>query len=181
MPATRSAVSRVLTAAGARRVEGAGAQWAHGRFAGPYLRDALLDARALVETLETATFWSSVRGLYDAVVAALRKDLTAQGTPPLILGRVSHVYPSGASLYFTIACAQLSDPSEQWRRAKRAAGAAILAAGGSITHHHGVGRDHRDGLGREIGELGVQVLGNVKATLDPAGILNPGTLITQEI
>jgi alkyldihydroxyacetonephosphate synthase len=179
--ARRTAASRGLEAAGATLVAEAGEGWARERFAGPYLRDALLDAGALVETLETVTFWSSVRGLYDAVAGALRESLTGQGTPPVILCHVSHVYPAGASLYFTIACAQLPEPAEQWRRAKRAATEAILAAGGSITHHHGVGRDHREGLEREIGELGVQVLQAVKATVDPAGVLNPGILITPEI
>ncbi|MGH2868907.1 MAG: FAD-binding oxidoreductase [Solirubrobacteraceae bacterium] len=176
---TRSAASRVLEAAQATPVDGAGAGWAHGRFAGPYLRDALLDAGALVETLETVTFWSSVRGLYDAARGALRDALTEQGTPPVILCHISHVYPAGASLYFTIACAQLRDPAAQWRLAKRAASDAILAAGGSITHHHGVGRDHREWLEREIG-LGMRVLQAVKATVDPAGILNPGILITPQ-
>jgi alkyldihydroxyacetonephosphate synthase len=177
---TRTAASRVLEAAGGRPVAEAGEGWVHGRFAGPYLRDALLDAGALVETLETVTFWRSVRGLYDAVTTAVRDDLTAQGTPPVILCHVSHVYPAGASLYFTIACAQLPQPSEQWLRAKHAATAAILAAGGSITHHHGVGRDHREGLAQEIGELGMRVLAGIKATVDPAGILNPGILITPQ-
>ncbi len=177
---TRSAVSRVLEAAGAMPVDDAGEGWARGRFAGPYLRDALLDAGALVETLETVTFWSSVRGLYDAVTGALHDALTDQGTPPVILCHVSHVYPAGASLYFTIACAQLPEPAAQWRLAKRAASDAILARGGSITHHHGVGRDHREWLEREIGELGMQVLQAVKRTVDPTGIMNPGILITPQ-
>jgi alkyldihydroxyacetonephosphate synthase len=174
----REAGVRMLRAAGATHVAGAGEQWAQGRFSAPYLRDALVDAGALVETLETATFWSSVRPLYDAVAAAVRESLTSQSTPPLILCHVSHTYRSGASLYFTVVCAQLPDPIEQWRRAKAAARKAIFAAGGSISHHHGVGRDHREGLTDEIGELGIGVLAAVKRTLDPAGILNPGILIS---
>ena len=179
--ARQAAASRVLGAAGATAVVDAGEGWVRERFHGPYLRDALLDAGALVETLETVTFWSSVRGLYDSVSRALREALTKQGTPPVMLCHVSHVYPTGASLYFTIACAQLPQPSEQWRQAKQAANEAIFAAGGSITHHHGVGRDHREGLEREIGELGMQVLQAVKATVDPVGILSPGILITPKI
>jgi alkyldihydroxyacetonephosphate synthase len=111
------------------------------------------------------------------VSTALRDSLTAQGTPPVILCHISHVYPAGASLYFTVGCAQLEDPVAQWRTAKAAASDAILAAGGSITHHHGVGVDHRRWYEREIGELGVQALRAVKAQLDPAGILNPGILL----
>ena len=87
------------------------------------------------------------------------------------------MYPAGASLYFTVGCAQLDDPVAQWRAAKAAASDAILAAGGSITHHHGVGTDHRPWYEGEVGELAVDVLRAIKAQLDPAGILNPGVLI----
>jgi alkyldihydroxyacetonephosphate synthase len=124
------------------------------------------------------TFWSSLGDLYSAVSRALRDSLTEQGTPPVILCHLSHVYPAGASLYFTVGCAALEDPLSQWRAAKAAASDAIIAAGGSITHHHGIGRDHLPWYRQEIGELGVQVLSAVKAQLDPAGILNPGVLIS---
>jgi alkyldihydroxyacetonephosphate synthase len=173
----RSGAARVLEEAGARLVPGAGESWARDRYRGPYLRDALIDAGLLVETLETATFWSSVPALYAAVAGALRESLTAQGTPPVILCHVSHVYPSGASLYFTVACAQSPDPIEQWQRAKAFASDEIIHTGGSISHHHGIGRDHRQWLEREIGQLGMGVLAAVKQKLDPAGILNPGILI----
>jgi alkyldihydroxyacetonephosphate synthase len=96
-----------------------------------------------------------------------------------VLCHISHVYPSGASLYFTVACAQLADPIAQWRAAKAAAGEAILSAGGSITHHHGVGSEHRGLYPREVGALGIDVLRAVKGTLDPAGILNPGVLLAR--
>jgi alkyldihydroxyacetonephosphate synthase len=171
------AAGAVLRAAGGTPVPGAGEDWHRGRFHGPYLRDALLDAGALVETLETATFWSGLPQLYGAVTGALRESLTGQGSPPVILCHVSHVYPSGASLYFTVACAQADDPIAQWREAKAAAMAAIAGAGGSISHHHGVGRDHRAWLTDEIGELGVAALSAVKQKLDPTGVLNPGILL----
>jgi alkyldihydroxyacetonephosphate synthase len=167
----------VLEHAGGRIEPEAGENWERDRYRGPYLRDALLDAGALVETLETATFWSGVPRLYEAVATALEQSLSAQGTPPVVFCHVSHVYPSGASLYFTVACAQADDPVTQWRTAKAAASDAILEAGGSITHHHGVGTDHRDWYVREVGELGIAALRAVKATLDPGGIMNPGVLI----
>jgi alkyldihydroxyacetonephosphate synthase len=154
-----------------------GEAWVHGRYKGPYLRDALLDAGALVETLETTTFWSGLQGLYDGVTGALRDALTEQGTAPVVLCHMSHVYPTGASLYFTVAAAQLDDPVAQWWKAKTAANEAILAAGGSITHHHGVGTDHREWLAREIGPLGVDALRAVKSQWDPGGIMNPGVLV----
>jgi alkyldihydroxyacetonephosphate synthase len=175
--ARRAAVASAFERAGAQPDPGAGDSWVRDRYRGPYLRDAFLDAGALVETVETATFWSSLGDLYAAVSGALRDSLSALGTPPIVLCHISHVYPSGASLYFTIACAQLEDPVGQWRAAKAAASDAILAAGGSITHHHGVGRDHRDWYQREIGGIAVAALRAVKAELDPAGILNPGILI----
>ena len=175
--ARRSAAGAVLEAAGGVIDSEAGEGWARERYRGPYLRDALLDAGALVETLETVAFWRAVPDLYAAVTAALRETLSAAGTPPIVLCHVSHVYPAGASLYFTVACAQNEEPAAQWRAAKHASGAAILAHGGSISHHHGVGRDHRAELARELGDLGVQVLRSVKDTVDPSGILNPGILI----
>jgi alkyldihydroxyacetonephosphate synthase len=178
--ARRAGAHAVLTDAGAEPEPDAGERWAQDRYRGPYLRDALLDDGAIVETLETATFWSSLEGLYRSVSRALRAVLTDQGSPPVILCHVSHVYPSGASLYFTVACAARHDPVTQWRTAKAAASDAILAAGGSITHHHGVGRDHLGGFAREAGELGTSVLRAIKRELDPAGILNPGILIPQE-
>lgn len=162
-------VRDILEAAGATLDEHAGPDWAHERYRGPYLRDALLEAGALVETLETVTFWSSLDRLYAEVSAALREALTAYGTPPVILCHISHVYAAGASLYFTVAAAQAEDPLAQWAAAKAAASDAILSAGGSITHHHGVGSDHLPWYEREIGELGVGVLRAVKARLDPEG------------
>ena len=176
--ARQAGAHHVLERAGAEPADpGAGDAWAHDRFRGPYLRDALLDAGAIIETLETATFWSGLPRLYAAVSAALRDALSAQGTAPVILCHVSHVYPAGASLYFTIGCAALEDPLAQWHAAKAAASDAIVSAGGSITHHHGVGRDHLPWYRQEIGELGVEVLRAVKSSLDPAGILNPGILV----
>lgn len=175
--ARRAGGAAVLRACGAELDAPAGAEWEHGRDTGPYVRDALLDAGALVETLETATFWSGLEGLYEAVARALRETLTALGSPPIVLCHISHVYRSGASLYYTVGAAQLEDPLAQWRAAQHAAGEAILAAGGTISHHHGVGRDHREHYAREIGPLGVEVLRAVKAALDPAGVLNPGVLL----
>jgi len=173
----QAAVAGLLKEAGAEFVPGAGGSWARDRYRGPYLRDALLDAGALADTLETATFWSSLPALYERVSSALRDSLAGQGTPPVVLCHLSHVYPAGASLYFTVACAQAEDPVAQWRAAKEAAGQAILAAGGSISHHHGIGRDHLAFYEREVGPLAIDALRAVKKRLDPAGILNPGILL----
>ncbi|MFH0519978.1 FAD-binding oxidoreductase [Streptomyces sp. M41] len=154
-----------------------GQRWAHGRYSAPYLRDSLLDAGAFAETLETATFWSRVPDLYAAVHDALANTLTEAGTPPLVMCHISHVYENGASLYFTVVSAQGEDPVKHWERAKHAANEAILAAGGTISHHHGVGTDHRDWYVREAGPLGIEALRAVKERLDPDGLLNPGVLL----
>jgi alkyldihydroxyacetonephosphate synthase len=175
--ARREGATRVFEGLGAQLDAEAGLAWDRERYRGPYLRDALLDAGALVETLETATFWSALPELYAVVGAALRESLTGQGTPPVVLCHVSHLYAAGASLYFTVGCAAAEDPIAQWRAAKAAASDAIAAAGGSITHHHGVGVDHREHYSRAIGPLAIEALRAVKATLDPAGILNPGVLM----
>jgi alkyldihydroxyacetonephosphate synthase len=174
----RAACAAALSAAGGIALgDEPGEAWRAGRYRAPYLRDPLLDVGAFVETLETATFWSRLPGLRQAVTAALTDTLSAQGTPPVVLCHISHVYETGASLYFTVLCAQTEDPLAQWQRAKEAANAAIRTAGGTISHHHGVGTDHRATYHEEIGALGVDVLRAVKATLDPAGILNPGVLL----
>jgi len=151
--------------------------WEHGRFGAPYLRDSLLSAGALCETLETATNWSNLPALKAAVTEALTTSLAESGTPALVLCHISHVYPTGASLYFTVVAGQRGNPIEQWRKAKTAASNAMMRTGATITHHHAVGADHRPWMRDEVGDLGVAVLRAVKATLDPAGILNPGKLI----
>jgi len=170
--------SAVLAAHGGTSLgEGPAKAWEHGRFNAPYLRDALLSAGALCETLETATSWSNLAVLKVAVTEALRTALTESGTAALVMCHISHVYPTGASLYFTVVAGQRGDVAEQWHAAKAAAAHAIVTRGGTITHHHAVGTDHRPWMADEIGDLGVRVLRAVKQTLDPAGILNPGKLI----
>ena len=152
-------------------------RWEHGRFDSPYLRDALLDAGAVAETLETATSWADLDRVRGEVVAALVDSLTASGTPPLVMCHISHVYATGASLYFTVVCAAAGDPAAQWTRAKEAATTAMATAGATITHHHAVGRDHRPWMAEEVGSVGVAMLRAMKSAVDPAGVLNPGKLI----
>jgi alkyldihydroxyacetonephosphate synthase len=173
--AKQAAVTAVLTGLGGTGVgTEPGDRWAHGRFDAPYLRDSMLDVGVLVETLETATFWSNVDRLYADVKTALEREL---GQPSIVLCHISHVYETGCSLYFTVAAKESDDPLAQWGRAKAAASDAMIAAGATITHHHAVGTDHKRWFAEEIGPLGVSVLRAVKADLDPTGILNPGVLI----
>ncbi|ASU79963.1 FAD-binding oxidoreductase [Actinopolyspora erythraea] len=179
--ARHSEVAELLRAAGGTSLgPEPAAAWDRGRFQAPYLRDALLDVNTLAETLETATTWSNLDRTYRAVHEALTGSLERQGTPPLVMCHVSHVYPTGASLYFTVACARGEDPVAQWRQAKRAASEAITSVGATITHHHAVGSDHREWMLEEVGELGLDVLRAVKEAVDPEGVLNPGKLIPPE-
>ena len=170
---------RALRAGGAAYLgQAAGRSWDHGRFEGPYLRDTLMGMGAIVETLETSHTWSRIGELHAAVGDAIRGALAAQGTPGLAFCHLSHAYPDGASLYFTfVARARRGEEIEQWGAVKRAASEAIVAAGGTITHHHAVGRDHAPYMEAEVGNTGIEVLRAVKERLDPAGIMNPGKLI----
>jgi len=177
--ARRKVAASLLRDGGAIRLgRRVGESWKSHRFAAPYLRDRLMDAGLLVETLETAATWSTLPTVYDAVRRALRESLTRNGRRPLIMSHVSHGYATGASLYVTVLADRDDDlPIQQWLSAKRAATDALLAAGGTLTHHHAVGADHRPWMEREVGPLGLEVLRAVKERLDPQGICNPGVLL----
>jgi alkyldihydroxyacetonephosphate synthase len=176
----RALADRVLRSAGAVSLGAApGRAWERTRYDAPYLRDELLDLGYMAETLETAHTWSRLGELYDEVRAAIRTALAAQGTPGIAMCHLSHVYRDGASLYFTfLARRRAGAEIEQWREVKTAACEAIVQSGGTITHHHAVGRDHAPYMRAEVGELGVETLRAVKQRLDPAGIMNPGKLIS---
>ncbi|MFD6447922.1 FAD-binding oxidoreductase [Promicromonospora sp. NPDC060204] len=176
--ARREATTRVLREAGGRpAAEKLAASWDHGRFRAPYLRDALLAAGVFCETLETATTWSNLAALKAAVTAALAEGFDREHAKHRILCHISHVYPTGASLYFTVIAGLGIDPLEPWDRVKSGVNDAIMAAGGTISHHHGVGADHAPWLEQEIGATGLRMLRAVRAELDPAGIMNPGALL----
>lgn len=175
----RSLVARELRRGGAAYLtQTVGRSWERHRFRGPYLRDALMDMGAMVDTLETSHTWARLEELRAAVGAATAEALEAQGTPGIVLCHLSHAYADGASLYFTfVARAREGQELEQWRAVKRAASEAITAHGGTITHHHAVGLEHAPYMAAEVGEAGLDVLRAVKERLDPAGIMNPGKLV----
>ncbi|WP_310961192.1 FAD-binding oxidoreductase [Nocardioides terrisoli] len=173
--ASRAQVTAILESLGGTNLgEERGQAWAAGRFHAPYLRDSMLDVGVLVETLETATFWSNRERLYQSVKDALEGSL-GEGT--LVLCHISHVYETGCSLYFTVATKQAEEPLAQWLAAKAAASDAMIEVGATITHHHAVGTDHKPWLAREIGPVGVAMLRGLKDAVDPTGVLNPGVLI----
>jgi alkyldihydroxyacetonephosphate synthase len=175
----RALSARLLRAGGAAPLgQAPGRAWEHGRYDGPYLRDELMDLGYMVETLETSHTWSRLGEHYRNVGGALEAALREQGTPGIVFCHLSHAYRDGASLYFTfVAPRRVGAELDQWRRTKSAACEAIVAGGGTITHHHAVGRDHAPYMTAEVGELGVETLRALKARLDPAGIMNPGKLI----
>jgi alkyldihydroxyacetonephosphate synthase len=160
-----------------------GRSWKRDRFAQPYLRDTLLDRRILVDTLETAPNWSNLTRLYAAMVEALKGAITNNGGGPgYVMTHVSHAYEQGASLYSTFLGQQIPTPDPlakqaQWEGIKAATTDAIMAAGGTLSHHHGVGRDHTPWLSEEIGEIGMKALGAFKHSLDPTETMNPGILL----
>ena len=160
-----------------------GRSWVRDRYAQPYLRDTLLSHGIMVGTLETATTWSNLMRLYAAMVSAMKGTISATGGGPgYVMTRVSHACVHGASLHSTFLGRQVPDPDPltrqaQWQAVKQPTTDAILAAGGTLTHHHGVGRDHAPWLEEEVGMLGTKVLWSLKQTLDPTGIMNPGILL----
>lgn len=158
-----------------------GDSWYRHRFETPYLRDPMLDRGLGVDTLETCASWSNLMPLYEAVSTAIREALAARpgadGAQGVCMAHISHCYRDGASLYFTFAFARdLADPLGQWQHIKAAASACILAHGGTISHHHGVGTDHKTWYHREVGAPGLEGFRALKRAFDPRGVLNPGKL-----
>jgi alkyldihydroxyacetonephosphate synthase len=157
---------------------GAGESWRSSFLRAPFLREQLVLLGLVVETFETATTWDKLPGLITHVIdrtsTALR-EICGGGT---VTCRLTHVYPDGAAPYFTvIAPGRRGSELAQWDEVKAAAGEAILAAGGTITHHHAVGRDHRPWYDAQRPEPFAAALTGAKRAVDPAGILNPGVLI----
>ncbi len=157
-----------------------GKNWLKSRYFMPYLRDEFMDNGMFVDTLETATTWSNIDQLYVHTRSAIETTCKAQGVRHAIYTHISHVYSTGASLYFTIIAEQASTilkaQLEQWEEIKTAASEAITKHTGVISHHHGVGMDHRPFL--EVGQGEGALLRAIKEHLDPQNLLNPGKLLT---
>jgi alkyldihydroxyacetonephosphate synthase len=177
--ASRHAMTRSILADAGGRSTGAGPaeDWAKGRFGAPYLRDALLDHGVFCETLETAAVWADVPRLKSAVTEALREGIADHAAKSLVMCHISHIYPTGAALYFTVIANLRGDALSQWDTIKSRVNDAILRTGGTISHHHGVGRDHSAWFAQEVGDGGIRILRALKTELDPTGIMNPGVLI----
>lgn len=156
-----------------------GRQWHKSRFRTPYLRNTLWEMGYAVDTLETACDWTTLPRLLPAIEEALRQAMEKYDERVHVFSHLSHLYPSGSSIYTTYIFRLAPDPEEtlhRWLEMKKAASQAIVAHGGTISHQHGVGLDHRPYLVAEKGELGMRVLQEVCRVLDPRGIMNPGKL-----
>jgi alkyldihydroxyacetonephosphate synthase len=153
--------------------------WREAFLGAPYLRDVLVAGGVLSETFETAITWERLPAFHERVSAAAESAVRdACGEGGKVFCRFTHVYPDGAAPYFTVlAPARRGEEVEQWGAIKRSVSDAILAEGGTITHHHAVGRDHRPWYDRQRPEPFAAALRGAKAAVDPAGIMNPGVLI----
>ncbi len=165
-------------AAGLASRQGEAGSWRQAFLDAPYLQTALISVGVLVDTFETACTWDRFDALHAGVVAAVRGALDAECGGGLVSCRFTHVYPDGPAPYYTfLGRARPGAELAQWRAIKAAASDALLAHGGTITHHHAVGRTHRPWYDRERPPLFAEALLAAKRTLDPRGVLNPGVVI----
>jgi alkyldihydroxyacetonephosphate synthase len=170
---------------GNRPVDGAVDTWRGAFLLAPYLRDTFVACGVLSETFETAITWDRFEEFHATVMETTRRAVSeVSGVPadgpgsPRISCRLTHVYPDGAAPYFTVlAPAIRGGEVEQWDEIKAAVSEALIDAGGTITHHHAVGRDHRPWYDRQRPPPFAAALRAAKAELDPAGMLNPGVLL----
>jgi alkyldihydroxyacetonephosphate synthase len=158
---------------------GASGAWREAFLRAPYMRDVFVAMGVLSETFETAITWERFDRFVEDVKAVTRAAVRdVCGTDGIVTCRVTHAYPDGAAPYFTVvAPARRGEEVDQWDAIKRAAADAILAGGGTITHHHAVGRDHRPWYDRQRPDAFAAALRGAKAAVDPGGMLNPGVLI----
>ncbi|MBX2804255.1 MAG: FAD-binding oxidoreductase [Myxococcales bacterium] len=158
----------------------AGEAWKQSFFDGPYLQSLLISVGVVADTFETAVPWDRFEALHRGVIRAVRAEMKAQSGHAFVSCRFTHVYPDGPAPYFTwLMPAQRGRELEQWLAVKRAASDAVLEHGGTITHHHAVGRLHRPWYARQRPAPFGAALTAVKRAMDPAGVLNPGVLVVE--
>jgi alkyldihydroxyacetonephosphate synthase len=170
------AVKTIEKQEGAR--EGAAGAWRSSFVGAPYLRDALVAMGMVTETFETAITWDRFERFHAAVMGATEKAVKEICGGGSVTCRFTHAYPDGPAPYYSvIAPSRPSAQLEQWAEIKAAAAKAIIAEGGTITHHHAVGRDHRPWYDQQRPEVFARALTAAKRELDPQNVLNPGVLI----
>ena len=163
---------------GGQKRDGAESSWRQAFLAMPYLMNALVSLGLVVDTFETACTWDRFEALDRAIRAQVGDTMRRHCGGGSLSCRFTHVYPDGVAPYYTfIAQGRSGAELEQWAAIKQSASDTILAHGGTITHHHAVGRVHREHYRQQRPPLFGQALGAVKTTLDPQGLLNPGVLL----
>jgi alkyldihydroxyacetonephosphate synthase len=157
-----------------------GKTWSKDKFNIPYLRDYLLDYGCMADVAETSTLWSNLLPLYAGTIDAIKKRFAEEGHKGYIGCHISHTYKTGACLYFTFAAKQPKGLEiEHYYLYKRLITNTIMKLGGTISHHHAIGTEHRPWIKQEISPVGLQVLRALKNSLDPKQILNPGKLLPE--
>ena len=154
--------------------------WSHGRFKFPYLRGTLWEKGIMVDTFETATNWNHIDEQMQQMQAAVQTALADEGEAVMAFTHISHVYKQGASLYTTYFFRAAQDHAStlsRWQKIKHAASSSLANGKATISHQHGVGRDHAPYLTAEKGKLGIQVTRDMLKSLDPEQRMNPGVLI----
>ncbi len=178
--ARETAIELCSAQGGAADQSGLGDNWAHGRFRAPYVRDPLGTAGYAVDTMETAIDWSTVSESVDKIENAIRTGLADEGEQVHAYTHLSHVYGQGSSIYTTYVY-RFGDSYKQalqrWHKLKAAGAEQTIACGGTISHQHGVGADHRNYLQAEKGELGIAAINSLCELFDPRGQMNPGKLL----
>jgi alkyldihydroxyacetonephosphate synthase len=158
------------------RKDAASSSWRSSFLRGPLIQSALVSLGLVCDTFETACTWDRMRAFRSEVIGSVREAIAASGARGEVTMRFTHAYADGAAPYFTFVCTAGNDRIATWTAIKRAASDAVLRAGGTITHHHAVGRLHRPWYEKERPEPFGAALRAVKATLDPRGVMNPGVL-----
>jgi alkyldihydroxyacetonephosphate synthase len=157
-----------------------GKKWEHSRFRSPYLREGLWDAGFAVDTMETAIDWIRVPGAPAVIEAAITGALADEKETVHAFTHLSHIYPQGSSVYTTyiFRCGDsYAQTLARWQKLKAAGALAIVGLGGTISHQHGVGKDHAAYLPAEKGELGIAAIQGLVDVFDPQGHMNPGKLL----
>lgn len=150
------------------------------RFLTPYLRNTLWDLGYALDTLETALPWDKIQTGRQEILHAIGHALEDENEPVLVFSHISHVYTNGGSMYVTYLFRRGQDPHQtlaRWQKLKGAASQQITALGGTITHQHGIGLDHKPYLTAEKDPLSMRILKNVIKTVDPDQVMNTGKLL----
>ncbi len=178
--ARRAAFSIIRRYKGIRVGKPMGNAWKKNRFRSAYLRNTLWDLGYAVDTVETAITWDKVTPAMKAIEESLHESIKPDHEQIHVFSHLSHVYPSGSSIYTTFLFRLAETPGqtlETWKRLKQAASQTIATAGGTISHQHGVGKDHKNFMATEKGAIGIQTLQKVFHHLDPENHMNPGKLL----